>query len=90
MDNSTIITPEQTEFLRCSSCDKPILRIYEKVKSSTKLYQIVAACCFCGDKTFPKNVYGEFNFMPADGVSLGDVKVDDVNKITTFLTSRRK
>jgi hypothetical protein len=90
MDNLTVVTPDQTQFLKCSACNKPILRIFEKTKTSTELYKIVAKCPFCSDSSFPKSIYGEIGFLPADGVALGNVSVDDENKLTTFHTSKRR
>ena len=90
MNNLTVVKPEETEFIRCSACNKPLLRIFEKTKGQQELYKLIVSCCYCSDQSFARGVFGEFSMLPADGVCLGNVDINDNLKMTKLTTHKRR
>lgn len=65
--------------LHCSSCDRGLIDIFhtqpQAVDPLTKRpfeWRIQALCCFCGDKSFIKKIFGKFHLG-----GYGKIKADD-------------
>jgi hypothetical protein len=92
--------------IKCSNCDKPLVDVLivkpnEKKSDGTPfVWQCVAECCYCNDKSFITEVKGIFraagiiienkeNPEHYTGITnLDDIVIDDDNIL--FKTSRRK
>ena len=59
--------------LDCSSCGEKLLTV-KKAKEAPTPVKIRALCCFCGDKTFYKEVSGAFYLSAEPNVYLNDVR----------------
>lgn len=82
---SEVIKISQTESICCSNCNKKLLIVYVK-DFGEELYKLAVDCPFCGDKSFYYEVKGWFRYVPADGVTLINMDMDDKNNKVIFKT----
>lgn len=90
MDNLQIVVPDQTEFIKCSACNKKLMRVVKQDKSGDEQFKLVVECCWCGDKSFPLSVYRSLNYIPEPNLLMTNLKEDVKNKITTIYTRLKK
>ena len=85
----SIVKPEDTQFVKCSNCNKPLLRLLADKTGAEVLFTVVVDCVYCSDRSWATPIYGTLRYIPADGVQLKNV-VNEANNVVHFLTSKVK
>ena len=79
----------KTESLECSSCSKTLVGLWvvlemdESKKSKLKQTRIRCSCPYCGDKSFVKEVSGDFYMYPQEGLIV--VESETLDDETVFI-----
>lgn len=68
--------------ISCSNCNKPLVDLFITDAEADLIWNCVAECCYCGDKSFIKEVKGIFR--PGGCVTI-DEKNPDHFKLNTLL-----
>lgn len=64
--------------LKCSNCRKELVDILITRPHETSRWNVVAKCCFCGDRSKFTEVRGGFAYLHVEGkTSIVDVAYDD-------------
>jgi hypothetical protein len=77
-----------TEIISCSACEEGLVGLWvipdSDENTETKTTSIRCVCCYCGDKSFVKEISGKFYMYPAEGlyVSGSETLDNDVVLIT--------
>jgi hypothetical protein len=83
-----VIRPNETEFIKCSNCNKDLLQIVNKKISGETFYKMVVQCPFCGDKSWETEVKGKVGIHPCAGVAL--TYINEKGILVTYLTEKTK
>ena len=77
-----------TENIVCSSCSKELVGLWVipnlDQNKEAKQTSLRCNCCYCGDKSFIKNISGDFYLYPAEGLQVVESETldDDVVLLT--------
>jgi len=92
--------------LKCSNCDKPLVVVWrtrpnEKIGRQDIVWTLQAQCCYCGDKSFKKEIKGGFHYKgydkphpngnPEDVIPIVNVSYPDTSgDVVLFITEKAK
>ena len=87
--NSTlkIIVEDELDIVRCSNCNKQLMKLFLDKKSGEVLYNIVVECPICSDRSWNTPVYGPLRYVPAEGITIRNSVTNDDGTVL-FLTAK--
>lgn len=62
--------------IKCSNCEKPLLDI-AILQETDKKTTFVVHCPYCGDSSFPTDLFGVLNIAPLDNTYMDDYRVHE-------------
>jgi len=83
------VTVDQTDFIKCSACNRNLMRVAEGKKIEGILYNVCVSCP-CGDKSFSREVRGDFPAIPGEGLRMMNLVQDDKTNTMTFIMEEVK
>jgi hypothetical protein len=69
--------------LTCSNCRKPLADIWVTRPDPDFRWKVKAACCFCGDSSFEREVVGRFHYS---GYGLPNEDDEEDSRMATVVT----
>jgi hypothetical protein len=72
--------------LKCSNCDKELIDIWLTHTEMPIKTKIAAVCCFCGDKSFQKEIKGVYHLSACKNLSINNIIND--NEVFIIQTSQ--
>ena len=83
-----------TESVNCSNCSEALVGLWvipELDKSKNEKHtSIRCCCCYCGDKSFVKEVSGEFYLYPEEGLEVTESETLDSGVVLITLQKEQK
>ncbi len=82
------VQPEDTNFIKCSNCEKKLAQIFEQSLSDKVFYKLVVECPFCKDKSFSRDIKGKVGIHPCAGVGFINIETNDITMTNLYKTCK--